>query len=636
MKSKTSCFNKTIFLKNITHYWPIWVMFTLWNLFILPFMIFNESQRYKYITDLTQQEIAQSRSSDILSIVGVYMNPAALFFFAVIVVMAVFSYLYHARSAYALHAFPVTRLELFFTNYFSGLLFLLAPQAAGFLMGILVSAVCGYTSMNYLLLGLLYAWGISFILYSITVFIAMFTGQLLAVPIFALILNLLYVGCKVLAAIIMSQISYGIPMDFHGGKLDALSPLYYLGSHVRLKYDESGAAVGIAGGNVVAIYALVSVLFVAGAYLIYKVRHMETAGSLISIWWICPVFRWGAGFTGGGFLGALFCELLGFSSGWAVFASALVFGVLFGGICFFAAQMFLEKGFRVFHKKRFVECVAFLLVFAGIYTVIELDLFGIERKMPEETEIAKAFVEGYTPVGGSEADLTEQILDLHRQIIDSKKEFENYAPESNDMYYLGVKYVLKNGSVLKRSYKIPWEKEMRNEENSAQKKLIDITTSPDAYWKELFGVKKQQIQATRCEIDLYDEKGVRKDYVFPQGDMEKVFQAFLADLEEGNLKQYLTNRYFYDISQNTAYYNSLKLDVVGEEEIIPVSAEYYSTNILNGTHPKSASANLMFDSNCVNLIRALIDTGVIESEADLITMEKYYELQDKNSVEFEE
>ena len=86
MKSKTSCFNKTIFLKNITHYWPIWVMFTLWNLFILPFMIFNESQRYKYITDLTQQEIAQSRSSDILSIVGVYMNPAALFFFAVIVV----------------------------------------------------------------------------------------------------------------------------------------------------------------------------------------------------------------------------------------------------------------------------------------------------------------------------------------------------------------------------------------------------------------------------------------------------------------------------------------------------------------------------------------------------------------------
>ena len=177
---------------------------------------------------------------------------------------------------------------------------------------------------------------------------------------------------------------------------------------------------------------------------------------------------------------------------------------------------------------------------------------------------------------------------------------------------------------------------MRNEENSAQKKLIDITTSPDAYWKELFGVKKQQIQATRCEIDLYDEKGVRKDYVFPQEDMEKVFQAFLADLEEGNLKQYLTNRYFYDISQNTAYYNSLKLDVVGEEEIIPVSAEYYSTNILNGTHPKSASANLMFDSNCVNLIRALIDTGVIESEADLITMEKYYELQDKNSVEFEE
>ena len=27
MKSKTSCFNATIFKKNITHYWPIWLVY---------------------------------------------------------------------------------------------------------------------------------------------------------------------------------------------------------------------------------------------------------------------------------------------------------------------------------------------------------------------------------------------------------------------------------------------------------------------------------------------------------------------------------------------------------------------------------------------------------------------------------
>ena len=47
MKSKTSCFNKTIFLKNITHFWPIWLMILLWNVFIMPFMIYNDSMQYK-------------------------------------------------------------------------------------------------------------------------------------------------------------------------------------------------------------------------------------------------------------------------------------------------------------------------------------------------------------------------------------------------------------------------------------------------------------------------------------------------------------------------------------------------------------------------------------------------------------
>ncbi len=40
MKSKTSCFSKTIFRKNITHFWPIWCLFLLFYLFIMPFSEF--------------------------------------------------------------------------------------------------------------------------------------------------------------------------------------------------------------------------------------------------------------------------------------------------------------------------------------------------------------------------------------------------------------------------------------------------------------------------------------------------------------------------------------------------------------------------------------------------------------------
>ena len=171
MKSKTSFFNKTIFLKNITHFWPIWLMILVWNLFIMPFMIFNSSLQYKMLNNITEQEISILRSNDILGIVAVYANPVILFVFSVIAVMAVFSYLYNSRSAYTIHALPVTRKELFITNYVSGLLFLIIPEIVGFLMGTLVSAVCGYTSMNHLLTGMLCAGGLSIIFYSFTVFI---------------------------------------------------------------------------------------------------------------------------------------------------------------------------------------------------------------------------------------------------------------------------------------------------------------------------------------------------------------------------------------------------------------------------------------------------------------------------------
>lgn len=638
MKSKTSCFNKTVFLKNITHFWPIWLIILLWNVFIMPFMIYNDSMQYKYMTDLTQKDLEMQKASDILGIVSVYCNPVILFIFAVIAVMAVFSYLYNTRAVNAMHSFPVTRTELFFTNYLSGLLFLIVPEIVGFLFGILVSAVCGYTSMNYLLVGLLHACGISFILYSFTVFIAMFTGQLMAVPIFAVILNFLYVGCRLLFRILMSMISYGIPWEYSGGKLDALSPLYYLSSHVRIQYDSSGIPNGMAGGKIIAVYAVVSVAFVIGAYLIYKIRNMETAGSLISIWWICPVFRWGAAFCGGALLSIIFCELLSFSSSKAVFASALAAGIVFGVVFFFAAQMFLEKGFRVFHKKRFIECGVFLLIFAGLYVMLEVDLFGIERKMPEASAVEKVYIiDSYLPAGGSDADMIAQIMDIHKQVIDSKKEFEEYAATNQKVYYLGIKYTLKNGSTLERLYPIPWSEEMMTEKDTVAYKVAELTTSPEAYWKEMFGVKKQPIQVTRGEIDLYDKQtGERDDIVFSSKDTQKIYQAVLADLEEGNFKNCLIQRYFNDSYQESAYYNSIKLDFVGEENIIPVYAECNSSWYEGDSGTKSGDTNIMFDENCRHIIEALIDTGIIESKDDLITYGKYYELEELTTDQYED
>lgn len=630
MKLKTSCFNKTIFLKNITHFWPIWLMITGWNIFIMPFMIYNTSLDYRGIKEITEKEFQQMRSNDLLSIVSVYINPVVLFIFSIIAVMAVFSYLYNSRAAHTIHALPVTRKELFVTNYISGLLFLIIPEAVGFLLGTLVGAMCGYTNINHLLTGFLLACGISFALYSLTTFIAMFTGQLLAIPIFTVILNFLYIGMKSMAGLLMSMLSYGMTLEISGSKADLLSPLYYLTRHVNLVHDysrEYTVCTGISGKSIVAGYALAAVVFVIAAYMIYEIRDMETAGSLISIPWISPVFRWGAAFCGGVLFSILFCGIMGISSSRTIFVVALIFGLIFGAAFFFGAQMFLEKGFRVFHKKRIIECGAFLLAFACLYVVIETDLFGLEKKIPDISQVESVRVDNFDRGVITDPELIQEIMDIHKQIIDSKKEFERYSETGQDTYYIYISYNLKKGT-LKRRYDIPISKEMLDDPDTVIHRIVEFVKNPRVYRNEVFSVSDENINFQEGYLDLYDKKGEYSSYEFSKEELEEIYQAFLADVEEGNFNEYIYKKYTYDSSwDSNIYFNSINIDYTSKDKKENASSgNAYEDSIIVNT------ASIQFDVNCKNIIAALIKMGAIDSEEDLITIEEKTKLDGKDDV----
>lgn len=622
MKSKTSCFNKTIFKKNITHFWPIWLIILIWNLFIMPFMIYNSSLSYRASDYASRQEMMQMRANDIISIAYVYANPVVLFIFSVVVVMVVFSYLYNARSAYTIHALPVTRKSLFFTNYISGLLFLLVPEIVGFLTGILVGALCGYTSMNHLLTGLLFAAGNSFVSYSFTVFVAMFTGQLLAVPIFSLILNFLYVGCKALVSVVMSMISYGMPMTFQSGKLDALSPLYYIVRHMKITYvysESYSVCTGISGGEIVGLYSAAAVIAVIAAYFVYRVRNMETAGSLISVSWICPVFRWGVAFCGGTMLSVVLCSIMNLWSGSAAFLFLLIAEILFGVCSFFGAQMFLEKGFRVFHKKRVVECGVFAGILACLIVGIECDLFGQERKMPETSKIEKAYIRGYSSMGGSNEEMIEEIRKIHQQMIDSKKEFEKFQSANDDAFYVEVSYSLKNGSKLRRQYGIPASKEMLEDESTVIHQIAELNMRPEVYAQEIFGAHYDDIEPRNGSISLFGEDAEWHQHEFAREEAEILYRAVLADIKEGNFRSCIMGRYDYETYHGSIYGNSINIEYLSEEEKSAPDLDYggmaYGVSTMG-------YANIEFDRNCKNTIAALIETGLIESQEDLITEEE--------------
>ncbi len=120
MKSKTSYFNKTIFVKNMFRFWPIWVLYLAILIFSMPVNLFV----------MTHPPITDPYKLQALSVaLGWRLRTLPLCVFALLSAIAVFSYLYSARSCDTLHAMPLQRRELFHHKlYFRYFVFVHPPD----------------------------------------------------------------------------------------------------------------------------------------------------------------------------------------------------------------------------------------------------------------------------------------------------------------------------------------------------------------------------------------------------------------------------------------------------------------------------------------------------------------------------
>ena len=138
MKSKISCFNKTIFKKNITQFWPLWIGYLIFMLALGPINLYQRMTMNSYYGEfgISRQLSAVASCFNQMTYSGV------LFFFATAAVMAVFSYLFTAKNANGIHALPVTRLELFCTNFISAFGILSVIDVAVFIISIFDKFFC--------------------------------------------------------------------------------------------------------------------------------------------------------------------------------------------------------------------------------------------------------------------------------------------------------------------------------------------------------------------------------------------------------------------------------------------------------------------------------------------------------------
>ena len=642
MKSKTSFFNATIFKKNISHYWPVWVVFLCYLIFLLPVRIWSDTADYQSYYAETGMSAAATQYQVIGSVIRGAVMPIPYFIFALVAALVVFSYLYNARTANTIHALPVNRFELFVTNYISGILFLIIPELIAFVAAVIVSLVNQVTVIEYLFWWLLCTMGVSFFAYSMAVFVAMFTGLSIAMPFYYIIVNYLYVGCYYLIHTVEQKLCYGLgDSSWDPGRSCMLSPMYYMNNNLRARvvYDNEGGfptGIFITGGHLVTGYVIVGVVLVVLAYRLYKRRQLECAGDLISIRIVKPLFRWGMSFCCGILFALFVTSVIENARGWVNNYACMLISMLIGcAIFFWVAEMLLQKNFRVFSKKRLAEWTVIAVMSVGFLTLFEFDAFKIERKLPQENEVEMAFVNMDFPIEVAQEDLS-RLLSIHRQIIDSKKVYQkNEKDPDGKYYYTTIRYYLKNGKDIERRYAIPVTEEYLSDAASPVAQIISWEEDPECMKKQILGRSYTDNRYYAGSIDLYSDAGDAFTYYFEPEELEEIEDAVMADIEEGNFDMYQ----IMSTQSDTDYYvNGLSLLYYNQHSQYDMWDYCYNYReykqqedgkdaSISFTKTMDSNRYISFGPECKHTIETLKKLGITDEKWKLFTRAAYDKLE---------
>ena len=540
MRSVTSCFNSTLYRKNLSRFWPIWALYSVIWLFALPLNLLTTIQRGQNwaLEDLTHSLDYFSRVSVSYSL---NLGTVLAVIFGLLAAMAVFSYLDASRSACMMHALPLRREALFFTNYLSGLSFLLLPNAAIFGLTLAGEAVGNCLDLKALAIWLLVQSASCLFFYSFAVFCAMFTGHLLALPVFYGVLNCLAAIISTLMDSVLYLFLYGYN-GLSGTTQQAvawLTPLEKLGGAVSWTQAADSGAYQLAQPAVVAVYAGVGVALSAAALLIYRARQMESAGDVVSVRVVRPIFKYGVAVCAG-LSGGTFTYYVLFGDG----QLSLVLSILFwAAVGYFLAEMLLRKSFRVFSA--WPGCLVLLALLSALFLCIRLDLTGYQDYVPASGEVSQVTVdlEGSTypsdGFGGSvqitDPEQVAQITALHQAIVAARSREDSIY---DDSFYISLSYTLSNGQSIRRYYHgVPLYRAEQGMEGTVTWAL-DQLVSDRSFVRAGYGLD-QSADWSLTEAYVYDLWDIQtqshESASLSAAQAEQLWQAVLTDFDAGTI-----------------------------------------------------------------------------------------------------
>ncbi len=645
MASKTSFFNKTLYLKQIKRFAP-------WSLLYMIFVFMLETAYpiLELISSLPifRDDLAAEQgymvynyadSAQILIPLGAACS--SLIFAALL-----YSYIYTENAVNTMHALPIRREAHILTNFAAGLTLIICPTIIPFFITGIYYAANGLTIAATLFLHMFLLHALcAIIFFSLATFATVLVGNTVSLPLIYIVTNLVSLWLYVLIAAAETYFIYGISSVNFPKALEALAPVLKLSTNLIFTYTDSLSSVSFylytANYKLVLLYDLGALILLAISVLIYRRRKLETTGEMLSVKCVAYPLQFIIG-SGVGLVFAFYWYAIGdYHTDLPVILSFFI-GSAIG---YLGSCMILRRRFNIFR-----ECLLSFIIYCAIFLVFilafMLDIFDIASYVPKASEIDTVYFNYGTYT--DDADVIELVQAFHKEILEYDEDAISH--EDTDPYttlYFYISYQLDNGLTISRSYTLTvWEKDLEYSD-SFYSKFMSLMSNERIALMYYFDVTEFDTEWVSyitfysydyvLDGDTYEYDYDTDTYVVvdTDGDNSYVYQdnfsyitneeaisiadAILADLAEGNLPVYTTYYYQlnYDEDGNSTWKEYCSVNQYAQSIGIDFTPSGYSASDYYGY------AHISLKSDMVNTISILEELGYISEENPLILQSDY-------------
>ncbi len=439
MNSKTSLFNFSLIRTSIRNLWA----YPVFACIILLFEVLGAADRY-----VNPETFGFSRFISAFPVTILFSLASGIG-----IAVYLFQYLNKTNTVSFMHGLPFSRKTLFFSNLLSGTILMAFPPAVMTVIMGLFAAFSGeqqfYTAMPHLILLLLAVYMIySLLAFSISVFTMTCCGNLIVSLLFTATVILLPAGLLGYFEFVAQENLYGYETsDF----------LYNILGTLYIFPDDLFPAKFL-------IYVGATVLFLAAAFFVYKIRPLENSGEVVAFRKLRMLFILAVGLVCGMVSYLLFYAVIG--------GRSLLFMLPLGLVGIIIANMFARKTLGL--KGSLMYAVIFVIAVLLGVAFFQGDITGFETRVPdpEDVEYVDITTSGrgsyyytrYTEIGEAvpvntpdyfvrDYESIKKITQLHASLTD---EFDN-APHSDRLFSnyrrTSIIYKMKNGASIRRTYR---------------------------------------------------------------------------------------------------------------------------------------------------------------------------------------